>query len=43
MKKKPLIATCLLTIAAFSFNHAYADETCQSPYMAKIIGQEDFV
>ena len=22
---------------------AYADETCQSPYMAKIVGQEDFV
>ena len=22
---------------------AYADETCQSPYMAKITGQEDFV
>ncbi|MCU7944213.1 MAG: selenium-binding protein, partial [Candidatus Thiodiazotropha sp. (ex Cardiolucina cf. quadrata)] len=22
---------------------ALADETCQSPYMAKIVGQEDFV
>ncbi|MEW8026710.1 MAG: hypothetical protein AB2792_01570 [Candidatus Thiodiazotropha sp.] len=22
---------------------AVADETCQSPYMAKIVGQEDFV
>ena len=22
---------------------AYADETCMSPYMAKIVGQEDFV
>ena len=23
--------------------HTYADETCMSPYMAKIVGQEDFV
>lgn len=28
---------CLMTGAAF------ADETCMSPYMAKIVGQEDFV
>jgi len=24
-------------------NHVVADETCMSPYMAKIVGQEDFV
>lgn len=31
-------ATVLLTTAPIQ-----ADETCQSPYMAKITGQEDFV
>jgi len=31
------IGMCLLT------NTALADETCMSPYMAKIVGQEDFV
>ena len=23
--------------------HAFSDETCMSPYMAKIVGQEDYV
>ena len=38
-----------LKVCAFSVttllisNPVYADETCQSPYMAKITGQEDFV
>jgi len=26
-----------------SFQSAFADETCQSPYMPKIVGQEDYV
>ena len=33
------IALLILTISA----GAWADETCMSPYMAKIVGQEDFV
>ena len=33
-----------LLVALFGFfSMAYADETCMSPYMAKIVGQEDFV
>lgn len=33
-----------IVIVAFLVNlSTYADETCQSPYMAKIVGQEDFV
>ncbi|MCG8426473.1 MAG: selenium-binding family protein, partial [Chromatiales bacterium] len=31
------------TMTLFSAAPAHADETCQSPYMAKITGQEDFV
>ena len=23
--------------------HVFSDETCMSPYMAKIVGQEDYV
>lgn len=41
--KKKLISfsiACLLSTASLSVN---ADETCASPYMAKITGQEDFV
>jgi selenium-binding protein 1 len=33
----------LLCGCALFAHHAYADETCLSPYMAKIVGQEDFV
>lgn len=43
---KPLKTTaqaCLLTASILSMGNTYADETCQSPYMAKIVGQEDFV
>ena len=39
------VVTCA-TIAIFSIaglGNVSADETCQSPYMAKIIGQEDYV
>jgi len=49
--KFPIISTAGrlftgLAVAAgllFSGAGAVADETCQSPYMAKIVGQEDFV
>jgi len=35
---------CILTASTLSvITPAQADETCQSPYMAKITGQEDFV
>ena len=33
----------LLTVFAALSTGAHADETCMSPYMAKIIGQEDFI
>ena len=34
--------TTLLALALFA-STSHADETCMSPYMAKIVGQEDFV
>jgi selenium-binding protein 1 len=38
---------CALTlgtaVTALPFQAGHADETCMSPYMAKIVGQEDFV
>ncbi|WP_432648869.1 selenium-binding protein SBP56-related protein [Methylomarinum roseum] len=38
------LRACALTSALFMTAGATsADETCQSPYMAKIVGQEDFV
>jgi len=40
------IARLISTLAAAMMllgGAAYADETCMSPYMAKIVGQEDFV
>lgn len=37
------ISTLLITAAGLAPLTAQADETCQSPYMAKITGQEDFV
>ncbi len=44
IKQLKLLSSCLLTFAALiSPNLLQADETCQSPYMAKITGQEDFV
>ncbi len=33
----------LLFGTSFLVSNVYADETCMSPYMAKIVGQEDFV
>ncbi len=34
---------CSATILLFSANSSIADETCQSPYMPKITGHEEFV
>ncbi len=36
------VISSLITLA-ISPAYLYADETCMSPYMAKIVGQEDFV
>ena len=36
-------AIALFTTLFAAMSGAQADETCQSPYMAKIVGQEDFV
>lgn len=36
-------AASTLALASLGSQSALADETCQSPYMAKIVGQEDFV
>jgi selenium-binding protein 1 len=37
------LAASTLALAGLGSQNAFADETCQSPYMAKIVGQEDFV
>jgi selenium-binding protein 1 len=36
-------AASTIALASVGSQPALADETCQSPYMAKIVGQEDFV
>jgi selenium-binding protein 1 len=42
--KKNLYRIFQAVLITFMFNSsANADETCQSPYMAKIVGQEDYV
>lgn len=41
MSIRSLITTA--TALLFGFSAVWADETCMSPYMAKIVGQEDFV
>jgi selenium-binding protein 1 len=38
-----MVATSICAGGALLSTQAVADETCQSPYMAKIIGQEDYV
>ncbi len=38
-----VLAATVLTLGALLPRPLPADETCQSPYMAKIVGQEDFV
>lgn len=45
-RRRLFIAACLLaivSIASVLAVEAVADETCMSPYMAKITGQEDFI
>lgn len=37
------LARFVLLSIILGFNPAVADETCMSPYMAKIVGQEDYV
>ena len=37
-----LAGSCALVMGALP-DQVAADETCMSPYMAKIVGQEDFV
>ena len=37
-----LLMTTVVALV-FGFGTVWADETCMSPYMAKIVGQEDFV
>ena len=39
--RKLRVAVC--TVPLLIATSAFADETCMSPYMAKIVGQEDFV
>ena len=42
--KRTVRALCGLSLMlALGASPALADETCQSPYMAKITGQEDYV
>jgi len=38
-----IAATAIIFAMATAPTPAVADETCQSPYMAKITGQEEFV
>jgi len=37
------VAASMVALAGLAIAPAQADETCMSPYMAKIVGQEDFV
>ena len=37
------LAGALFALTGLLSGAARADETCMSPYMAKIVGQEDFV
>lgn len=41
MSIRSLVAAAVALL--FGFGAVWADETCMSPYMAKIVGQEDFV
>jgi len=41
--KKLAVALVCNSILLFGNTASIADETCMSPYMAKIVGQEDFV
>lgn len=41
--RKTLLAAALAAVIGSPLAPVQADETCMSPYMAKIVGQEDFV
>ena len=42
--KSIITSTCVMFASVVGFqSSAMADETCMSPYMAKIVGQEDYV
>ena len=42
--RSAVLATAIMAMSLFgTTGTTFADETCQSPYMAKITGQEDFV
>ncbi len=43
LTQSALFAASTIMISSLSIHPAQADETCMSPYMAKIVGQEDFV
>lgn len=43
MKRIKKLAVLVSTLYLFVGSVVFADETCMSPYMAKIVGQEDFV
>jgi selenium-binding protein 1 len=43
MKRRGIGLATIVLIAAAMGVEGHADETCMSPYMAKIVGQEDFV
>ena len=43
IKKTPKLIFMLSTLITLVFGNLHADETCMSPYMAKITGQEDYV
>ena len=43
IKKISWLAALILTVPSIPLSVLRADETCLSPYMAKIVGQEDFV
>lgn len=40
---KTIRTIALLCVAIMTAPFAHSDETCMSPYMAKIVGQEDFI
>ncbi len=41
--KAGIVSFITVALAGLSVIPAQADETCMSPYMAKIVGQEDYV
>lgn len=43
MKSQTVLGSLLLALLVLPAPSVQADETCMSPYMAKIVGQEDFI